>query len=56
MSGYLEKLFDELNNGNLNLEEDGVNIVEVLHEDDCPFLNGKGFCTCDPDLSMKHVK
>lgn len=30
--------------------------VEVLHDDDCPFLQGKGACSCEPEIKVMNAR
>lgn len=33
-----------------------VTEVDVLHDDDCPFLRGCGDCNCEPDFQWRELK
>ena len=32
--------------------EPGVNMLEIRHDDWCPFFNQAGDCACDPDIAV----
>jgi hypothetical protein len=33
----------------------GLFVAAVLHDDACPFLNGRGLCNCDFDIEVRRV-
>lgn len=46
---YLKDILKTISIGQIQTQPGQVTHVEVLHDDDCPFLQG-GECTCKPEV------
>lgn len=51
---YLDDILKAASTGTNKLGQ--ITHVEVLHDDDCPFLQGKGACGCEPELKVMERK
>lgn len=49
---YLRKIVDL----GLTLTPKSLSEVDVQHDDWCDALAGRGFCNCDPDVSLRPRK
>ena len=46
-NNYLRKVLAMLHSGP---RSSGVYEIEVVHAESCGFLNGLGYCDCDPEI------
>ena len=51
MAKYLKDILKAVSTGRIQTRPGQVAHIEVLHDDDCPFLQGKE-CTCKPDVKL----
>lgn len=56
MSNYQDEILKSLPSILPRIKKGEVNILDVLHDDWCPFLNGNGDCTCNPELVLQIPK
>lgn len=46
---WLTKILESINEGRLALGP-GVHHVQILHDEDCMFIDNKGPCNCNPEV------